>query len=95
MTASVGVQRGQTGPARADEARPRVSDSESNGPHASLASFLLHDGPRAPSDDLPLVLQVVGVRGGGVAALGSVRVAESPCQPLEEVAGGAHCPQLI
>lgn len=50
---------------------------------------------RAPSDDLPLVLQVLRVRGGGRAALGTVCVAEGPCEPLEEVAGRAHCPQLI
>ena len=50
---------------------------------------------QVPSDDLPLVLQVLRVHGSSLAALGTVRVAESPCQPLEKVAGGAHCPQLI
>lgn len=69
-----------------------ASDSEADcvptwGPASAL--------PGAPSDDLPLVLQVLRVWGGGVAALGPVRVAERPRQPLEEVAGWAHCPQLI
>lgn len=49
----------------------------------------------APSDDLPLVLQVLGVRGGGRAALGALRAAEGPREPLEEVARRAHCPQLV
>ena len=70
----------------------RASDSEAGCvPVGGAVSAL----PGAPSDDLPLVLQVLGVGGGGVAALGAVRVAERPCQPLEEVAGWAHCPQLV
>lgn len=69
-----------------------AGDSEADCvPTRGLASALLG----APSDDLPLVLQVLGVGGGGVAALGPVRVAERPRQPLEEVAGRAHCPQLV
>lgn len=69
-----------------------ASDSEADCvPTRDLASALLG----ASSDDLPLVLQVLGVGGGGVAALGPMRVAERPRQPLEEVAGRAHCPQLV
>lgn len=76
----------------AGEASPRGRESETDCVrHTRPASSV----PAAPSDDLPLVLQVLGVRAGGVAALGTVGRAESPCQPLEEVAGGAHCPQLI
>lgn len=82
---------------RVDEACLRMSDSETDCVHHTSLSFLLPErlALRAPSDDLPLVLQVLRVGGGGVAALGTVRVAESPCQPLEEVARGAHCPQLV
>lgn len=54
------------------------SPSEANCPPQVSAPSLPSDRPSTPSDDLPLVLQVLRVWGGGVAALGTVRVAESP-----------------
>lgn len=79
----------------ADEVWPRARDSKTTVSTPVSASSLLSAWPEAPSDDLPLVLQVLGVGGGGMAARGTRRVAESPRQPLQEVAGGAHGPQLI
>lgn len=57
---------------RVHEACPRVSDSETDYP--PRLGFLPCERPclGAPSDDLPLVLQVLGVGGAGVAALGTV-----------------------
>lgn len=50
----------------------------------------------APSDHLPLVLQVLGMCGSQRATpRGAMGVAKCPRQPLEKVARGAHCPQLI
>lgn len=79
-----------------DEARPRVSDLGTTVPSSTHLSLLPGAALLgAPSDHLPLVPQVLRVGGGGVAALGTVRVAESPGQSLEEAAGGPHSPQFI